>query len=121
MSSIPTVTAEQMREVDRLAVEGFGLLLIQMMENAGIRLAELVLRKFQPGTVAVLCGRGGNGGGGLVAARHLANRGLRVAITLSEDRSRLGQVPGHQLAILERMDVPVVPPSPLRPGWCWTR
>jgi NAD(P)H-hydrate epimerase len=97
MSSIPTVTAEQMREVDRLAVEGFGLLLIQMMENAGIRLAELVLRKFQPGTVAVLCGRGGNGGGGLVAARHLANRGVRVAVTLGADPDHLGDLEASAL------------------------
>lgn len=108
-SSIPAVTAEQMREVDRVAVEDLDLLLIQMMENAGVRLADLALRRFQPGAVAVLCGRGGNGGGGLVAARHLANRGVRVAVTLGEDRSRLGEVPGHQLAILERMDVPIVP------------
>jgi NAD(P)H-hydrate epimerase len=108
-SSIPAVTAEQMREVDRVAVEEFNLLLIQMMENAGIRLAELALRRFRPEAVAVLCGPGGNGGGGLVAARHLANRGVRVAVTLGEDRSRLGEVPGHQLAILERMAVPVVP------------
>jgi len=108
-SSIPAVTAEQMREVDRLAVEELGLLLIQMMENAGVRLAELALRRFQPEAVAVLCGRGGNGGGGLVAARHLANRGVRVGVTLGEDRSRVGDVPRHQLSILERMDVPIHP------------
>lgn len=107
-SSIPAVTAEQMREVDRVAVEGFGLLLIQMMENAGARLAELALRRFHPVTAAVLCGRGGNGGGGLVAARHLANRGVRVAVTFGEDRSRLGDVPRHQLAILQRIGVPIV-------------
>lgn len=92
-----------------MAVEEFDLLLIQMMENAGIRLAELALRRFRPEAVAVLCGPGGNGGGGLVAARHLANRGVRVAVTLSADRDRLSDVPRHQLAILERMDVPVVP------------
>ncbi|MGH2820427.1 MAG: NAD(P)H-hydrate epimerase [Actinomycetota bacterium] len=106
-SSIPAVTSEQMREIDREAVEGFDLLLIQMMENAGVRLAELALRRFQPETVAVLCGRAGNGGGGLVAARHLANRGVRVAVTLGKDRSRLGDVPRHQLAILQRMAVPI--------------
>jgi NAD(P)H-hydrate epimerase len=106
-SSIPAVTAEQMREVDRVVVEELELLLIQMMENAGVRLAELAVRRFQPEAVAVLCGPGGNGGGGLVAARHLANRGVRVAVTLGEDRSRLGDVPRHQLAILERMAVPV--------------
>jgi NAD(P)H-hydrate epimerase len=107
-SSIPAVTAEQMREVDRVAVEELDLLLIQMMENAGVRLAELALRRFRPEAVAVLCGPGGNGGGGLVAARHLANRGVRVTVTLGEDLG-LGEVPEHQLAILERMDVPIVP------------
>ena len=106
-SSIPAVTAEQMREVDRLAIEEFGLLLIQMMENAGIRLAELALQRFEPQAVAVLCGPGGNGGGGLVAARHLANHGVRVSVTLAADRDRLGEVPRHQLAILERMGVPI--------------
>jgi NAD(P)H-hydrate epimerase len=108
-SSIPAVTAEQMREVDRLAVGEFGLLLIQMMENAGIRLAELALQRFEPQAVVVLCGPGGNGGGGLVAARHLANHGVRVAVTVAADRVRLGEVPRHQLSILERMEVPVTP------------
>ena len=51
-SSIPAVTAEQMREVDRLAVEEFGLVLIQMMENAGIRLAELAMRRVRARAVA---------------------------------------------------------------------
>jgi NAD(P)H-hydrate epimerase len=69
-SSIPTVTAEQMRKVDRVAMGEYGLLLIQMMENAGLHLADLAIRRFRPRAVAVRCGRGGNGGGGLVAARH---------------------------------------------------
>jgi NAD(P)H-hydrate epimerase len=42
-----------------------------------------------------------------VAARHLANHGVRVAVTLAADRDRLGEVPRHQLAILERMGVPI--------------
>ena len=57
----------------------------------------------------MLSGPGGNGGGGLVAARHLANRGVRVRVTLGADSSRLGEVPKHQLSILERMQVPIVP------------
>jgi NAD(P)H-hydrate epimerase len=108
-TSIPAVTAEQMREIDRLAVEEFGLLLIQMMENAGARLAELSMRRFRPSSATALCGRGGNGGGGLVAARHLANRGVRVAVTLGADRDQLGDVPRHQLSILERIGVPIRP------------
>jgi NAD(P)H-hydrate epimerase len=106
-SSIPALTAEQMREVDRLAVEEFGLLLLQMMENAGAHLAALSMRRFQPTSVSVLCGPGGNGGGGLVAARHLANHGVQVAVTLAADRDRLGEVPRHQLSILERMRVSI--------------
>ncbi len=112
LGSVPTVTAEEMREVDRIAVEELGLLLIQMMENAGARLAELAVRRFAPGSVAVLCGKGGNGGGGLVAARHLANRGIRVSVTLSDEPGALGEVPRHQLAILARTGVPVVSEPP---------
>jgi NAD(P)H-hydrate epimerase len=107
-SSIQSVTADEMREVDRVAVHDFDVLLIQMMENAGALLAELVVRRFGPENVAVLCGVGGNGGGGLVAARHLANRGVVVHVTLAEGASRLGEVPRHQMTILERMRVPVV-------------
>jgi len=40
--SVPAVTVEQMREVDRLMIEEYGILLIQMMENAGRNLAALV-------------------------------------------------------------------------------
>ncbi|HZD78980.1 MAG TPA: NAD(P)H-hydrate epimerase [Actinomycetota bacterium] len=106
-SSIQALTAEQMREVDRVAVEQLGLLLIQMMENAGARLAELALARFGPGTAVVLAGRGGNGGGGLVAARHLVNRGVRVQVTLAEGPDRLAEVPRHQLRTLEQMGVPI--------------
>lgn len=108
-SSIPTVTAEQMGEVDRVAMDAFDVLLIQMMENAGARLAELVVGRFRPHSVTVLCGSGGNGGGGLVAARHLANWGMRVHVTLGADPRRLGEIPSHQVSILERMKVPIHP------------
>lgn len=108
-ASIPTVTAEQMREVDRVAMDTFDVLLIQMMENAGARLAELVVGRFKPDSVSMLCGSGGNGGGGLVAARHIANRGVLVNLTLGADPSHLGEIPSHQLSILERMEVPIHP------------
>jgi NAD(P)H-hydrate epimerase len=76
---VPAVTAAQMREVDRLAVTRYGLQLIQMMEHAGRALAE-VARDMLGGTAAgrqilVAAGRGDNGGGGIAAARHLANWG----------------------------------------------
>jgi NAD(P)H-hydrate epimerase len=102
---LPAVSEAQMREVDRLMIDDFHIDLLQMMENAGRNLAELSLRAFVPAGVLVLAGRGGNGGGGLVAARHLINRGVPVAVALSHDESSMAPVPRHQLDILARMDV----------------
>lgn len=95
-----------MIEVDRVMMHELGIQLIQMMENAGRNLAELVLGLFRPRTVTVLAGSGGNGGGGLVAARHLSNRGVDVTVTLGREPGALGPVPSHQYAILEQMGVP---------------
>ena len=96
-----------MIEVDRIMIDELGIDLVRMMENAGRNLAQLTIDRFRPASVVVLAGSGGNGGGGLVAARHLANRGVDVTVTLGVDEDRLGAVPAHQLAILRRMDVPV--------------
>lgn len=103
---IAALTEQQMREVDRVMIEDLGIELMQMMENAGRNLAALALRRFKPASAIVLAGPGGNGGGGLVAARHLANRGVQVHVALSREADKLGGVPAHQLAILERMGIP---------------
>ena len=110
--AIPFLTAEQMREVDRLAVEEYGVLLIQMMENAGRNLAALARDRFLEGDpagrkVVVLAGKGGNGGGGLVCGRRLRGWGARVEVVLSSARGEMGEVPGHQLSILVRLGAPV--------------
>jgi NAD(P)H-hydrate epimerase len=103
---IPAVTAEQMREVDRAMLEDIHIQLAQMMENAGRSLAELSLHRFGPRQVLVLAGPGGNGGGGLVAARHLANRGAHVDVVLSEP-DRMRPIPAQQLDIARRMHIDV--------------
>ena len=109
---VPFISTEQMREVDRAMVEDYGILLIQMMENAGRNLAQLSRRRFLGGDprgrkVTVLAGTGGNGGGGLVCARHLHNWGASVRVWLSAPWDQLTEAPGRQLAILERMGVPL--------------
>ena len=81
-SAVPALTTEQMRAVDQAMVEDLHIELVQMMENAGRGLAELAITRFSPDSVTVLAGPGGNGGGGLVAARHLANRGCQVQAVL---------------------------------------
>ena len=113
LDDLPAVSEVQMREVDRLMIDEFQISLVQMMENAGRNLAQLSLTRFSPTSVVVLAGRGGNGGGGLVAARHLTNRGVSVAVTLSDDRSNMAPVPQHQLDILTKMGVALLPePGP---------
>jgi NAD(P)H-hydrate epimerase len=108
LSGLPTLTADQMREVDRIMIDDLHIELVQMMENAGRNLADLAIALYAPGTAVVLAGGGGNGGGGLVAARHLANRGVTVTVILATERARLSPVPTHQLDILERMGIAVV-------------
>ena len=104
---IPVLSTPQMVEVDRLMIEEYHILLIQMMENAGRNLAELARRNFggqvDGRSIAILCGAGNNGGGGLVAARHLSNWGAEVSVKLAFDPGRLKDIPAHQWQILEVM------------------
>ena len=71
---VPAVDSDQMREVDRIAVEETGPNLYQMMENAGRNLASLAIevlgKAWSEARILVLAGSGGNGGGGICAARH---------------------------------------------------
>jgi NAD(P)H-hydrate epimerase len=98
---VPTVTAAQMREVDRIAIDETGPNLYQMMENAGRSLAtfamELLGSAWNRSEIVVLAGTGGNGGGGICAARHLANRGAAVTLCLAAPL-RLSSVTDWQYA-----------------------
>lgn len=107
---VPVVSREQMIEVDRIMIEELGIQLIQMMENAGRHLARYVIDRFHPSRVTVLAGSGGNGGGGMVAARHLANWGVTVAVTTTG--TQLAPVPRLQADILEQIGVRVGDPQP---------
>ena len=111
-NNVPFITTEQMREVDRIMVEEYGILLLPMMENAGRNLAHLARTRFLAGDpqnkrVLVLAGRGGNGGGGLVGARRLHNWGAEVRVWTTSPASELSSATRHQLAILERMGLSV--------------
>lgn len=74
------LTREQVREVDRWAIDTLGLPGIALMENAGRGAAESLLRRGLTGSVCVVAGGGNNGGDGYVIARHLANAGIEVEI-----------------------------------------
>lgn len=114
-SELPALTADEMREVDRVMIENLGIELIQMMENAGLHLAELArsqLSRVGDASVTVLAGGGNNGGGGLVCARHLANWGASVSVVLDRAQDEITGVPAHQMRILRRMEVPFLEEAP---------
>jgi len=100
---VPAVSASQMHEIDRIAVQETGPTLFQMMENAGRTVAQFTLDVLkwqgQSAKVLVLVGSGGNGGGGLCAARHLANRSLNVDVCYA-DPDKLNESTAYQRKIL---------------------
>jgi NAD(P)H-hydrate epimerase len=109
---VPSLTTEQMIEVDRAMMQDLRIELIQMMENAGRHLAHLARVRFFDGSprgkqVVVLAGTGGNGGGALVCARRLHTWGAQVQIVLTQPPAHFTPVPAHQLDIAQRMNVPV--------------
>jgi NAD(P)H-hydrate epimerase len=113
---VTAVTLEQMKEIDRIAIEMFGPNLFQMMENAGRNLTELtikVLGKDIKQNILILAGTGGNGGGGISAARHLTNRGYNVTVCLT-DLDNLKDVTAYQMHILKSTDTKIISISDLQ-------
>ena len=109
------LTREQVREVDRLAITELGIPGVVLMENAGRRVAEVVLGVLrdgcgfapQAGRVAVLCGGGNNGGDGYVIARHLHNQGVAVTVFTITDPAGLTGDAAVNYNICEKMGLAV--------------
>ena len=82
MSDPPALTVAQVRAVDRVCLDDYGLPGAVLMENAARGCAELLLNLAggRPGAVAVVCGKGNNGGDGFAIARHLAIAGVDVHV-----------------------------------------
>lgn len=105
------LTASQMREADRFTIEEIGIPSLVLMENAGRQVVAAIEAAYEErlsGRVAVLCGRGNNGGDGFVVARTLLQRGVDVAVFVV---GSLAQVRGDariNLDILGRLGVTVV-------------
>ena len=79
------LTAAQMREIDRRTIEERGIPGLVLMENAGARVYEALASRFSPlydRRVVILCGKGNNGGDGLVVARQMVVRGDATGLTV---------------------------------------
>jgi NAD(P)H-hydrate epimerase len=84
-----TLTREQVRELDRRAIDGFGVPGVVLMENAGRGCAELLMRlNPERKPTVILCGPGNNGGDGFVIARHLDNHGWPVSVHIVAKHNR---------------------------------
>lgn len=86
------VTADEMREIDRHAIEKIGIPSLVLMENAGIKILftlEKILSGLREKRFSIVCGRGNNGGDGLVVARHLQNAGVSVEVFLTSRTDEL--------------------------------
>ena len=96
----PLPDAREQRALDEWAIGERGIPGVELMERAGTGLAELTGELAPAGRVAVVCGKGNNGGDGLVAARVLRERGRAVDVLLLGDP---GELRGDARANLERL------------------
>jgi NAD(P)H-hydrate epimerase len=108
-----SLTRAEVRDVDRRAIEDFGLPGIVLMENAG-RNAAALLHDLAPGAaIAIVCGRGNNAGDGFVMARHLELAGHAVRLLMAADSARLtgDAATNHRVAVAAGMPIVSMEPA----------
>ncbi len=118
------LNSAQMREADRRTIEEIGIPSLVLMENAGrqvVAAMEAIYRDLLDRHVAVLCGRGNNGGDGFVVARTLAQRGVGVSVFLIGQVSDVRGDARTNLDILGRLGLTVVEVPTARRGSCTCR
>ncbi len=113
-SDFPTLSREQVRELDRIAIEELGLPGVVLMENAGRGAAREVLHAFEsrcgdagcaPARALILCGAGNNGGDGYVVARHLCDAGVDVTLLETAPPERLSKDAAVFRGVCEAMGI----------------
>jgi NAD(P)H-hydrate epimerase len=114
------LTRLETRAVDRYAIEELGIPGVVLMENAGRNASDCIerwlraCRKSEPGRVAILCGRGNNGGDGFVVARHLYQRGYEVSVDLMADPFSMAGDAAVNYTIADKMGIPIRPLNDLK-------
>lgn len=111
INDLPYLNVDEMRKIDDIMLRKYKIRLEMMMENAGRGLAAFIIDNYLEGNpvnkrVLVLAGTGGNGGGAVVCARHLANKGTRVEVAIPKPQHLYKGVSAHQLTIIKNMGIP---------------
>jgi NAD(P)H-hydrate epimerase len=102
------LTRTEVRDVDRRAIEDYGLPGIVLMENAGRNAAALLEAQGIAGPVVIVCGKGNNAGDGFVIARHLESGGHAVRVLLACDPQQLTGDAAINYHVIERAGTPIV-------------
>ncbi len=114
IDEFPVLSSQQVRQLDRFAIEQLGVPGVVLMENAGRGAAEVILgwiAEHGCSTVCIFCGAGNNGGDGFVIARHLHNAGQNVIVKICAERSSVKGDALVNLEIIEKMDLPILYPD----------
>jgi ADP-dependent NAD(P)H-hydrate dehydratase / NAD(P)H-hydrate epimerase len=99
------LTAAEMREVDRLTTDRYGIPSLQLMENAGTQFVNFLCSFYDDvatSHAAILCGKGNNGGDGFVIARHLQDKGLKPSVYLFNEQAAVRGDAAENLARLKK-------------------
>ncbi len=105
---LPSLTREQVRRVDQIAIGEYEIPGIVLMENAGRGAAEAIDRIAQEGLVSILCGSGNNAGDGYVIARHLQLLGHPVRVLSVVDPNSLSGDAGINATIARRSRIEIL-------------
>jgi NAD(P)H-hydrate epimerase len=102
------LNAAQMRNIDRRAIDSFGIPSIVLMENAALAVVDAIFEHYpESERVALICGTGSNGGDGFAVARHLENRGVVPLVLLVGERTSLKGDALTNFSICERSGIPI--------------
>ena len=105
------LTRDQIRSIDRRAVDEFGILGLVLMENAGRSCVDSLVRHACRGPVVICCGKGNNGGDGFVIARQLDSLGIDVKILLVADPATIqgDALVNFEIAQRSRLAIEILP------------
>ncbi|MBI5212226.1 MAG: NAD(P)H-hydrate dehydratase [Nitrospirae bacterium] len=107
IETVKVVTSQEMREIDRITIEDYGIPSLVLMERAGLAVASKVKELYPGKKVIVLCGGGNNGGDGIVAARDLYSRGFNVHVLICAKKNELSPDCNKQYQIAKKIGMPI--------------
>jgi NAD(P)H-hydrate epimerase len=114
-------TSSEMRSIDARAIGEYSIVSLDLMESAGGGIATVIENEFAPiasKAVTIVCGKGNNGGDGLVVARHLHGKGAKVSVFLLGKRAELKGDPSANLERWESLECAVTElPDETSKGW----